>query len=214
MKTAIPIMCAILAAAVHAEPSVVSREVFRDETRTTVVDTATKIEACILNIEDPSKGADLGRRRFVEGRYKTLPEEVRALIVWKLLDQRSYTWDSVPACIPVYNARVRFVTGDRTVDVDFCFGCSQIRVLERGAVVGGGYFEPGSDWVFRALATQFPTDAVIHAVKERRDEAESNRLPIEMAKAQEARKAKASNQAPEPTATAIPAPATPQPRRP
>ena len=65
-----------------------------------------------------------------------LPEEVRTLVIWKLLDDRSYTWDSFPACMPIYNARVRFTSGARIIDVDFCFSCSLIRVLEHGAVVG------------------------------------------------------------------------------
>jgi hypothetical protein len=198
MKTVILVACAFVAISLRAEHTLVSQEVFREDARLAVIDTATKVEACILGVQDPSRGADLNRRTFVEGRYKPLPEEIRTLIIWKLLDDRSYTWDSVPACIPTYNARVRFTAAGRTVDVDFCFGCSQVRVLERGSVVGGGYFEPGSDWVFRALATQFPKDPVIRQVKKEREGREVNRLAIEMAKAREARKERA-NQAPEPT---------------
>lgn len=193
MKTALLVFWLVTALSMRAEHTMVSREVFRDNGRVSVVDTATKVEACILSVDDPSKGKDLKRRAFVEGRYKTLPEEVRTLVVWKLLDDRSYTWDSIPACVPTYNARVRFTSGARVVDVDFCFGCSQIRILEGGVLVGEGYFSPGSDWVFRVLATQFPEDTVIRQVKKRREETEAVRLQIEMAKARDARKVEANS---------------------
>ena len=188
----------LFALSLRSELTSVSSDVFHGAGRLGVVDAATKVEACILSINDPSKGADLRQRTFVEGPYKILPEEIRTLITWKLLDHRSYTWDAVPACIPTYNARVRFTSGNRVVTVDFCFGCSIIRVLEDGKTVGGGFFEPGSDWVFQALVTEFPRDRVIRDLKKKREEQAVVRLQIEMAKARDARKEKA-NQSPEPT---------------
>lgn len=188
MKIILLMLCSVAVLSLQAEHTMASREIFRDDGRLSVVESATKVEACILSVKDPSKGKDLRQRVFIEGKYKTLPEEIRTLVVWKLLDDHSYTWDSVPACMPTYNARVRFTSGTRTVDVDFCFGCSQIRLLEGGVPIGGGYFSPGSDWVFRALATQFPTNPVILQVKTKREETEADQLQIEMAKARDARR--------------------------
>lgn len=197
MKKILFIACSLIALPLRSEHALVSREVFRDAARMAVVDAALEVEACILRVQDPSKGADLAQRVFVEGPYKQLPEEIRILIIWKLLDDLSYTWDAVPACVPTYNARVRFTSGNRVVAADFCFGCSLIRILEGGEVVGGGYFAPGSDWVFQALAVEFPRDRVIRDLKKRREEEAKLRLEIEMAKAREARR-KTANQALQP----------------
>src|SRR5688500_6215053 len=122
MKAALLIACFIVTLPLRSEQALVTREVFRDAARVADVDAASKIEACILSVKDPSNGSDLSRRTFVEGSYKVLPEEIRTLIVWKLLDDRSYTWDAVPACVPTYNARVRFTSSHRVLAVDFCFG--------------------------------------------------------------------------------------------
>jgi hypothetical protein len=176
-----------------------SDETFANSGWRAVVNQSTKADACILRVIDPSRGKDLRKRTFVEGKYKTIPEEIRTLIVWKLLDKQSYTWDVIVSCIPTYNARVRFVSEARVVDVDFCFECSLIRVLENGKVVGGGLFEPGSDWVFQAIATQFPRDKVIRNLKKWREMMEQHRLAKEMAKAGDAgEKTSATKQAPPP----------------
>jgi hypothetical protein len=203
MKTVLLITCFLVALSVRSEQALVTREVFHDTARMGVIDAASKVEACILSVKDPSNGSDLHRRTFVEGRYKMLPEEIRTLIIWKLLDERSYTWDAVPACVPTYNARVRFTCGDRVIAVDFCFGCSLIRILEDGEAVGGGYFDPGSDWVFQALATSFPRDPVIRDLKQKREERTLVRFQIEMAKARDARKER-SNRPPKDNADSRP----------
>lgn len=187
MKTVLAVIWVTIASSLFAGHERVSREVFHDEARWSVVNTASKVEACILRVEDPSHGQDLNQRVFVEKRYVALPENLRALVLWKLLDDRNYTWDAVPMCEPTYNARIRFTAGTRTVEVDFCFGCSQMRVRENGVPLGGAYFNPGSDWVFRGLATLFPKDPVIREVKKKREETEIVRLQEEMSQAKQAR---------------------------
>lgn len=171
----------------RADHTLVSKEVFLGDARLSVVDRATKVEACILRMEAPSNGQDLNQRTLVEGPYKTLPEEIRTFIAWKLLDDRSYAWNINVGCLPIYNARVRFTEGDRTVSIDFCFSCSITRVLEQGKEIGGGLFRFGNDWVFQAIATQFSDDPVILDLKRRRKMGEATELAIEIAKAREAR---------------------------
>jgi hypothetical protein len=193
--------CALsLRAGQNQEPD----ETFADSGWRAVVNRATKADACILRVVDPSRGTDWRKRAFVEGKYKTLPEEVRTLVIWKLLDKQSYIWDAVVACIPTYNARVRFTSEARVVDVDFCFKCSIIRVLENGEAVGGGLFDAGSDWVFQAIATQFPRDKVVRDLKKWRERMEQHRLAIEMAKARDARKKTSAAKPPPPPSAGAP----------
>lgn len=180
----------------HAERTNILREVFGDESRLAVVDTATQVEASILRVDDPSGGKDLNRRRYVEKGFKTLSNEVRTLIAWKLLDDRNYTWDAFPACITNYNARVRFIAGRRTVEINFCFSCAQMLVVENGVAVGGAYFEPGNDWVFRAIASEFPRDRVIRALTKDRALREIFRLQNEMARARASRAEEAKSRHP------------------
>jgi hypothetical protein len=162
-------------------------QVFRNSERFALVNQATSVEACILSLKNPLRDTHVDRRIYLESRYQPLPEDVQTLIVWKLLDEKNYTWDSAPACMPTYNARIRFTSGTRRLDVDFCFSCSLIRILEDGKAVGDGYFHPGSDWVFRALVTQFPRDPVIRQLKKDREAHQQHLLNVEMFKAREAR---------------------------
>jgi hypothetical protein len=172
---------------IRADYTRVTEKVFLDAARFAVVDKATKVEACILHLEPSSNGQKLNEGTVIEGPYKTLPEEIKTLITWKLLDDQSYAWNLRPACLPIYNARVRFTEGDRTVTIDFCFSCKLTRVLEQGKQIGGGNFSFGNDWVFRAIATQFADNPVIVDLETRRRKREANELAIEMAKAREAR---------------------------
>jgi hypothetical protein len=106
IRTLVLSICAALfsGALVRAEHILTKYEVFREDRVAAILDSASEIEACILRVKDPSNGKDLSKRTFVEGRYKALPKEVGDLILWKLLDEKSYTLDGVSGCVPTYNA--------------------------------------------------------------------------------------------------------------
>lgn len=178
----------------QAEESRLSERVFAGSDRLAAVANATEVEVCILRVRDPSHGQNLNRRKFVEGTFQKLPPAAAALAIQKLIDERNYTWDAVPACIPTYNARLRFICGKRIVDVDFCFSCQVFLVHEAGLPLGGAYFTEGSDWIFQIVAEQFPRDPAVKKLWKERAARRQIRLQIEMAIALEQRKKAAKEQ--------------------
>ena len=64
----------------QADQRMLTSEVFRNVTRVALVDAPSEVEACMMTVADPSDGADLRQRSFVEGQYRPLPVEVRTFI--------------------------------------------------------------------------------------------------------------------------------------
>jgi hypothetical protein len=117
-----------------------------------------------------------------------LSDAFGALAIETLLDNSNYEWDLKLACVPEWNARLRFQTVARVVEVDFCFSCGIVQVREGGAIVGGGVLSRGSDRIFQMLAAEFPKSRVIRYHIERRKSDELGRLMIEADRALERRR--------------------------
>ena len=136
------------------------------------------VDVCILYPKKPwfSRKHPTNYR---EGKYEKLSLQEAALLSTKLNDEKTYDWSAAKACMPTYNARIRFHKADQVVAADFCFGCDIVIFRKNGKPFTGQNFDAASDDIFEVVHTHFPNNAVVTAVLEGKEADKKNRALIE-----------------------------------
>ena len=132
-----------------------------------IVASPQKADVCILR-EKKSLFSKRSTGKYKEGEYVILSSEAAALIGSKLRDEKTYDWESLKMCHPIYNARVRFHRDGHFVYADFCFGCDILRLGKDGIPFGGANFDEVSDEIFEVIRSHFPKDSVVQAVQKQK----------------------------------------------
>ncbi|MGC4074176.1 MAG: hypothetical protein QM760_17015 [Nibricoccus sp.] len=173
---------------------------FRTPENLEIVTSPEWVEACILYPKKPW----FSRKhptKYREGKYQKLSAEEAALLSSKLSDEKTYKWNSAKACMPTYNARVRFHHGSHVINADFCFGCDIVIFRKDGEPLNGEDFDNASSEIFEVIRTHFPKDSVVSSILAMQEERRKSRLQIEEAIRREKEK-KAGRQ---PAASDLPA---------
>jgi hypothetical protein len=167
---------------------------FRTADNLAAVSSPERVEICILYPKDPWFSRNLNKRKYREGKSEPMPTAQAQLLSAKLTDAKTYGWDYVKPCMPVWNARVKFFRGGHYVSADFCFGCEIVMLGRDGQPFGGEDFDGARAEIFEVVRSIFPQDRVIRSILEA-DEARAK-----MRRASEKLKA---NQPPAPTAPSV-----------
>jgi hypothetical protein len=132
-----------------------------------VVQTAEKIEACILRRIAPAPRADgsvdWSTEHYEETPFVAVPAPVAATFRQLLLDEKTYDWKSADGRRPQFYLRLRFAGGDQPLLIDFCFMCHVLSVT-RGREIGHANFNPNSDLILQAFLKLFPDDKPLRQV--------------------------------------------------
>jgi hypothetical protein len=163
-----------------AEPHELVVSLFQTEQNLQIVAAPERVEVCILYPKKPW----FSRKhptKYREGRYATLSSTDAALVSNKLIDQKTYNWDSAKACMPTFNARLRFHRANQVVEADLCFDCDIIVFRKMGSPLGGEDIDSVSGELFEIVRFHFPHDRVVHLIIAVNEERKQNRLEIEEA---------------------------------
>jgi hypothetical protein len=106
-----------------------------------------RVSACILTLPDHNTVAVKrlmlsGEAKYEAGADVEVSPEIKEALKKTLLDDRIYRWNVATSCVPLFQARVRFYSGDHYLDADFCFRCSVIAFYVDGKFLGHGLWAP------------------------------------------------------------------------
>lgn len=192
----IPLLLFVSASLIAAAPgeSRTAADLFRSAENVAIVTSAEKVDICMLYPAKLKDGDDARSRRYDSSAYRLASPAIAAFLRSKLVSDSSYRWsDDRKACMPIWNARLRFTHSGQTVTADLCFGCDMLKLSRDGLVLAVWDFDPASAELFDAVRIVFPKDRVVRDVGRRQDALARSREAMRMAI--EAEKA---NKAPEP----------------
>jgi len=124
--------------------------------------TAPTVRACRLHRK---KDARLRSHEYdAEPFVKVSPDQARRFQEI-LQNPGTYVFDAAKACLPNYGVRLQFAADDKTVDVEFCFECNILLVLQDGKPVGGEDFDHARAPLVALCKELLPDDAEIQALQ-------------------------------------------------
>jgi hypothetical protein len=178
-------------------------DLFRSPENLAIVAQPERVEAYVLRPRQLWLTRDERKRRYKEGPTAVVPTDAAATLSTKLTADTTYVWDKAKACMPIWNARLKFYRGSHSISADFCFGCDMVAFFRNGQGFSGGNFDHGSDAIFEVIRSLFPQDAVVLEIVEMKKRREEEQALIKRMTEEE--KKKKANQAPEPTSGLRPA---------
>lgn len=104
--------------------------------------------------------------------YKTrtgplaVPNDLKLKLSELLTRRESFEFDRETGCRPDYGLRFEFVGNAGTLDVLFCFGCSQLVVYRNGQHAGEALFHPSAAQFVTIAREAFPEDELIQSLGE------------------------------------------------
>lgn len=134
---------ALFSVVAHAAAAALNtRELFRTEENLAIVTQPERVEACILY----AKNRWLNRgRKYKEGKYLPVAATDAVTLSTVFTAESTYRWDVRKACMPVWNARVKFYRGGQCISADLCFGCDILVLYRNGKGFSGASFDHGSE---------------------------------------------------------------------
>lgn len=143
-----------------------------------IVASPQKVDVCVLR-EKKSFFSKRSTGKYKEGKYITLPPESVALISATLQDEKTYDWERMKLCHPIYNARVRFHRNGHFIYADFCFGCDILLLGKDGSAFRSGNFDDASDAICELLRIHFPEDPTFARASKLKKAEETERARVE-----------------------------------
>jgi hypothetical protein len=138
--------------------------VFGDSAALEVVQAPDRVEAWRVKPPDPELNLELYAHLTRLSETVEVPPHLAKKLA-RILDSKStYWWDAARPCYFDPGVQVRFVKGDRFVDVLFCFECKQLGVWYNKEAVGGGLFDYAAASFAAIMKQIFPGDKVIQAL--------------------------------------------------
>ncbi len=156
------------------DPTTVS-ELFLSPQFIEIIEDPDTIEACMLKIKDPMRKyifwgpKDLTKRKYVEGDFVSVPDEIASNLKKNLLSEESYRWGIRVGCVPIFQSRLRFNRGDEEVEIDFCFLCSIMNIRRKEEYVSGSVFDMDRTGFLDQMIALFPEEEKFIKVKEFRE---------------------------------------------
>lgn len=93
-----------------------------------------------------------------------VPPDAAQALAKLLLDDRSYSWDTMKSCTPEYGVRTTFIQGDEEIEVNFCFECGRALVRRDGQTIRVHDFDPSAQQLTALIRPLFPDDPQIQAL--------------------------------------------------
>lgn len=182
MKTFVFVLSAVVAVAANdARPRSVA-ELFRSSENIALVASPELVEAWILYPRPLSASEDARNRPYDESEHRPLSGEVARRLSSILTADSTYTWDSgAKACMPIWNARLKFRRGAHYVEADLCFGCDLVQLSRDGVVFAVRDFDHVSSELFGIIRSLFPKDRIVHQIESRQKERVLHREAIRKA---------------------------------
>jgi hypothetical protein len=131
-----------------------------------------RVSACILTLPNHNTVAVKklmlsGEAKYEEGAYVEVSLEIQETLKKTLLDDQSYRWNVATGCIPLFQARVRFYSGDHYLDADLCLRCSIVAFSGNGKLLGYGIWDSdkvGTGFI-DSMRKLFPSEPAFAAKK-------------------------------------------------
>jgi hypothetical protein len=159
-------------------------ELFKTAENLQIVTQAERVDVCIL-YPDLAPGEEFTDKVKESPCQQASPQLAKKLSA-RLTDKSSYPWSQEEKdCMPVYNARIRFLKATNTITADFCFGCQTLLFSRDGKALNTQDFDPINDEIFESIRGMFPRDKVILSIIEQKKRSEELRRAREEQRAKE-----------------------------
>jgi hypothetical protein len=159
-------------------------ELFKTAENLEIVAQAERVDVCIL-YPDLAPGEEF-TDKVKEGPYQQASAVLAKKLSARLTDKSSYPWSQEEKdCMPLYNARIRFLKAENTITADFCFGCQIVLFSRNGTAINTQDFDPINDEIFESIRAMFPDDKVVLSIIEQKKRSEELRRVREEQRAKE-----------------------------